>query len=394
MSEEELRQEAVRRRRLGENAEEIAAALGRTSRWVRKWVARADDEATNATWAQGHSRAPVHSPSRTPDAVRQLIIDARRRLEANPRGQYGALAVAWQLRCMGVDPVPGRWTIERVIADAGLAKARRRPSGYVSKAVPYPARLAPEPGTTHQVDMVGPRHLDGGVAFNVLNLIDIGSHSADSEILLAPRPNLVAAALVAMWGRVGVPRVAQMDNASNFRGAIPPAWQYFGPVVAACLDLDVTARFIPVREPWRNGVIEHFNDVWDKSFFRTERFAGIDHLQVENRAFVAFHNAEHRYSAHGGRSPDEICDGRLRYLPVADYRVPTVLPARGRIEVVRYVRSNRIVDLFGKRIILDADHAHQYVTAIIKVRSKTLQVITVHGEIVHEGAFNLARTLR
>ena len=40
--------------------------------------------------------------------------------------------------------------------------------------------------------------------------------------------------------------------------------------MAACLDLDVTARFIPVREPWRNGVIEHFNDVWDKSFFRTK----------------------------------------------------------------------------------------------------------------------------
>ena len=62
--------------------------------------------------------------------------------------------------------------------------------------------------------------------------------------------------------------------------------------------------------------------------------------------------------------------------------------------MVRYVRSNQIVDLFGKRITLDADHAHQYVTTIIKVRSKTLQVITVNGEIVHEGVFNLARTLR
>ncbi|HZU45788.1 MAG TPA: hypothetical protein VFA16_00810, partial [Mycobacterium sp.] len=373
--------------------EEIAVSLGRTSRWVRKWAARADEEPGDGLWAADRSRAPLSSPSRTSDELRQLIIDARRRLEADPRGQYGALAVAWQLRRMGVDPIPNRWTIERVITAAGLAKPRRRPAGYVPKGVAYPARLAPEPGTTHQIDMVGPRHLDGGVEFSALNLIDVGSHRAASEILPTTRPNLVAAAVVAMWGRVGVPAVAQFDNASNFRGAIPPAWQHFGPVVAA-LDLDVTVGFIPLREPWRNGVVEHFNDVWDKSFFRTERFAGIDHLRAENRAFVAFHNSEHRYSAHGGASPDEISANRLRYYPVADYQVPDALPARGRIEVVRYVRSNRIVDLFGKRVTLEADHAHQYVTAVIKVRAKTVQIVTVNGEIVHKGDFKLSRTLR
>ena len=169
---------------------------------------------------------------------------------------------------MGVDPVPNRWTIQREIARAGLAKPRRRQPGYVPQGVPYPNSPAPEPGTIHQIDMVGPRHLHRGVEFHALNLInDVGSHEAANEILEAPRPNLLAAGLVAMWSRVGVPQTAQFDNHSNFRGGIPPAYAYFGPVVAACLDLGVTARFIPLREPWRNGVIEHFNDVWDKSFF-------------------------------------------------------------------------------------------------------------------------------
>ncbi len=44
MSEEDLRREAVRRRRAGESAEQVAAALGRTTRWVRKWVVRAEEE--------------------------------------------------------------------------------------------------------------------------------------------------------------------------------------------------------------------------------------------------------------------------------------------------------------------------------------------------------------
>jgi putative transposase len=65
----------------------------------------------------------------------------------------------------------------------------------------------------------------------------------------------------------------------------------------------VTPRFIPVREPWRNGIIEHLNDVWDKSFFRTENVTSIEHLRAENGAFIEFHNQHHRFSAHGGQSP-------------------------------------------------------------------------------------------
>ena len=126
MSEEELRKEAVRRRQGGESAEEVAVALGRTGRWVRKWSARAEEETGNQAWAQSRSRAPRTSPARTPDDLRRAILDARGRLVANPRAQYGPLAVAWELRRMGVDPLPPRWTIERVIAGAGLARPRRR----------------------------------------------------------------------------------------------------------------------------------------------------------------------------------------------------------------------------------------------------------------------------
>jgi putative transposase len=394
VSEEELRKEAVRRRQAGESAEEVAVAVGRTSRWVRKWSARAETETDNQDWAAGRSRAPLTSPTRTAAGLRQSIVDARARLVANPRGQYGPLAVAWELRRMGVDPIPPRWTIERVINAEGLARPRRRQAGYVPKGVAYPTRINPEPGTTHQIDMVGPRHLDGAVEFHALNLIDVGSHAAGSEILAAPRPTLVAAGMAQMWTTLGVPAVAQFDNHSNFRGGIPPAWSHFGPVVATCLDLDVVARFVPLREPWRNGIVEHFNDVWDKSFFRTARFTGLDHLRAENASFVAFHNHHHRYSAHGGASPDEVWAGRLYHPLTRGYQVPTSLPAKGRIEVIRYVRSNRVVDLFGKRLTLGEEHTHQYVTAIIKVRAKQLIVVTINGEIIHDGNFAISRLLR
>lgn len=394
MSEERLRREAVRRRLAGEGPEEIAAALGRTSRWVRKWVARHAEESGQDTWAQSRSRAPHTSPTRTPDELARQILAARERLVANPRAQYGSLAIQWELRRLGVEPIPPSRTIERVLQRAGVSRPRRRSPRYESKGVPYPAPVVVGPGDIHQIDLIGPRHLLGGVEFHALNLIDVGSHEAANDILEVVRPPLLAASLASVWSRMGVPAVAQLDNHANFRGGIQPAYQHFGPVVATCLDLGVTPRFIPLREPWRNGVVEHFNDVWDKSFFRTEVFGGLDHLRAENHAFIQFHNIHHRYAAHGGASPSEIWADRGRNALDPGYRPPTALPGRGRIEVVRYIRSNRRIDLFGKRITVAEDQTYQYVTAIIRVRAKKVTVVTVDGEIIHEGDYAISRVLR
>lgn len=394
MSEEELRQEAVRRRLAGESSAEIAQDLGRTARWVRKWVARYDEQSAEGDWAQSRSRAPHTSPSRTPADVEGQILLAWERLVANPRAQYGSLAIQWELRRLGIDPIPPSRTIERVLTHAGVSRPRRRQGGYVSKGVPYPAPVSVEPGATHQIDMVGPRHLFGAAKFHALNLIDVGSHLAGNEILTELAPPGLARSLTGIWARVGIPAVAQFDNHANFRGGIPPAWQYFSPIVATCLDLGVTPRFIPLREPWRNGIVEHFNDVWDKSFFRTEVFTSIEHLRGENAAFIEFHNTHHRYSAHSGATPNQIWDGRPRRPLSAAYQPPTRLPARGRIEVVRYIRSNRRLDLFGKRLTVAEDQTHQYVTAIIKVRARKVIVASLNGEIIHETDFSLARTLR
>ena len=40
------------------------------------------------------------------------------------------------------------------------------------------------------------------------------------------------------------------------------------------------------------------------------------------------------------------------------------------------------------------NQTHQYVTAIIKIRARKLVVVTINGEIIHHGDFNLSRQLR
>ena len=373
---------------------QVAEALGRSGRWVRKWTARhADAAGQGVDWAQSRSRAPHHSPHRTCPRIRDLVLAARARLESDPRSQYGALAIAWELRHLGLD-VPHVWTINRILADAGVTKPRRRQPGYQSKGAPYPVPKTAAPGEVHQADLVGPRHLDGGIAFHAFNLIDVGSHTVANAIMPVVRPPLIAQSLATVWARVGLPKTIQFDNHSNLRGAIPPRASYFGPVVATCLDLGVTPRFAPLREPWRQGVIEHFNDVWDKTFFRTTRFTDLEHLTRESAAFEAFHNTHHRYSAHGGASPDEMRHNLQLRLPPVDYQPPARLPRKGRIEAIRYIRSDRHIDLWGHKITVADEHAYQYVTALIGVRDKAVTVITRHGEIIHTGPFTVSNTLR
>ena len=73
---------------------------------------------------------------------------------------------------------------------------------------------------------------------------------------------------------------------------------------------------------------------------------GIDCVEIDE--FIAFHNEHHRYSIHGGTTPNQIWQGRLRNPRPTAYHQPAQLPAQGRIEVVRYVGSNRRIDLFGQ----------------------------------------------
>ncbi len=119
-----------------------------------------------------------------------------------------------------------------------------------------------------------------------------------------------------------------------------------------CLEAGVRVHFIPFAEPWRNPVIEHFNDVFDKRFFRTERFSDLAHLRRRARAFERFHNSHHRYSVLKGASPDEH-QKRLGFearLLDPGFEPPTSLPHRGLINFVRLVRSNRELRILGSKI--------------------------------------------
>jgi hypothetical protein len=350
------RREAARRRLAGESPRAIARDLGRTRQWVAKWAARYDPH--DRSWAEGRSRAPRRVANRTAAAVEAQVREVRARLEANPWAQVGAPAIAWELEKLGA-VVPPERTIEEILARSGATK-RKRPGRRASKGIAYPAPAAKRPGDVAQVDLLGPRHLDGGVRFHALNQIDVASHHAGIEIVPDRGDQRVLGALYALWSRHGVPARIQFDNGGPF---VSPTG--LGEVARVCLHEGATPVFIPPREPWRNGTIEHFNDTFEKRFFRTERFTGIEHLAERAGAFERFHNAQHRYSATGGLAPEQITTASKPRAPRPLTELPAGWPAQGKVEFIRFIRSDHKLRLLGRAIPMPDGSAYQYVTATL-----------------------------
>ena len=374
------RREAARRRLAGESPRAIARDLGCTRQWVAKWAARYDPH--DPGWAEGRSRAPRRVARQTDAEVEAQVLVVRRRLEENPWAQVGAPAIAWELEKLGVVAPPER-TIERIVARAGATK-HQHPGRRASKGIPYPAPAARRAGEVVQVDLVGPRHLDGGARFHALNQIDVASHHAGIEIVCDRGDQRVLGALHALWGRHGVPRRIQFDNGGPF---VSPT--SLGEVVRVCLHQDATPVFIPPREPWRNGTIEHFNDTFEKRFYRQERFTDVEHLTERASAFERFHNAQHRYSATGGFAPDETATQSTPRTPVELAELPAGWPKRGKVEFIRFIRSDHKLRILGRAIQLPHGSAYQYVTATLDLaltaEEHNLLISSDQGELLTTG---------
>jgi hypothetical protein len=107
------RASAVQRYLAGENPERICASLGKTTRWLYKWVARHTPD--NPTWFEDQSRRPLSSPYRTPAEIEKIVEMVRLSLY-NKGGFCGNQVIQWDLIDMGVQPVPSLSTIGRIYA--------------------------------------------------------------------------------------------------------------------------------------------------------------------------------------------------------------------------------------------------------------------------------------
>jgi transposase InsO family protein len=363
---------AVQRFLDGEKLESICVSLGCSKTWLYKWVNRCLEG--DPFWVESRSRRPLINPTHTSPEIEEIIKLVRLNLY-NQDLFCGAQAIHWEMEDLGVQPLPSLRTINRILSRQGLT--HRRTGRYEAKGTPYPKLPSLRPNQTHQGDWVGPCYLTGPLRFYSLNVVDTATERCGLHPSVSKAGQQVIEALWTIWKRLGIPDNLQIDNELPFFGS-PVHPRGMGPLIRLCLHIGVEPWFIPMAEPWRNGIVEKFNDRYQQRFLNKVTMSTIPDLLSGSLAFEQRHNSTYRYSKLGGKTPLkalEAANYRLRF-PKQDQppRHRLKKPERGRYHLVRLIRSNLKLDVFGEMFPMPPELEHEYVVATIDVKEQKLKV--------------------
>lgn len=382
----QTRQVAVKRFFKGESPTAICASIGKSRFWLYKWIKRFNSD--NPNWYHDHSRCPLRKPFQTSKEIEEIIKMIRLSLY-NDDLFCGAQAIRWEMEDLGVLPLPSERTISRILARNDLT--HRRTGRYEPKGIPYPGLPSARPNQTHQADLVGPRFLQGPIRFYSQNVIDVSTNRSGIEPLPSKKAQNIVNGFWAIWLRLGIPENLQVDNALSYFGShrYPRG---MGTLIRLCLHLGIELWFIPIAEPWRNGVIEKFNDHYEQKFLNKITMTNFDELARGSLAFENKHNSRYRYSKLGGKTPlmhlsntkTKLCFPTEEEPPVH----PLPKPESGRYHLVRLVRSDLKLHAFGETFSLAPELEHEYVVATVDVKEQKLKIFLGHTQ-VDEFNYNL-----
>jgi transposase InsO family protein len=363
---------AVQRFKSGESPESICTSLGKSKFWLYKWVKRSNED--DGSWYEDRSRRPHVTPNRTAAEIEEIIKMVRLKLY-NQNLFCGAQAILWEMEDLGVTPLPAIRTINRVLAKNELT--HRRTGKYEAKGTAYPVLPSILPNQTHQADLVGPCYLKGPIRFYSLNIIDTATVRCGLHPSLSKSGQMIIDGFWGAWKRMGIPERVQIDNAMSFFGS-PTHPRGMGPLIRLCLHNDVEPWFIPMAEPWRNGMIENFNDRYQQRFLGKVIMTTVEDLQTGSLAFEQRHNSRYRYSKLKGNTPLKALaasDAKLRFPleenpPLHRLKKPEI----GKYHVVRLIRSDLKLNLFGEKFSVPPETMLEYVVATIDVKEQKLKL--------------------
>ena len=281
---------AIQRFKKGESPESICTSLGKSRSWLYKWIGRHLEN--DDSWSDSRSRRPLSFAMYTPAEVEEIVKMVRLNLY-NQDLFCGAQAIYWEMEELGVKPLPSIRNINRILSRNDLT--HRRTGKYEAKGTAYPKLPSLLPNQTHQADLVGPCYLKGPVRFYSLNVVDTATVRCGLHPSISKSGQSILDGLWAIWIRMGIPNHIQIDNAMSFFGS--PAYpRGMGPLIRLCLHNNIEPWFIPMAEPWRNGMIENFNDRYQQMFLGKVVMSSQEELRDGSLVFEQRHNSKYRYS--------------------------------------------------------------------------------------------------
>jgi putative transposase len=298
------------------------------------------------------------------------------RLDLYNKGHFcGAQAIRWEMEGLNVKPLPSIRTINRILSRYELT--HRRTGRYEPKGKRYPALQGTSVNHVHQSDFIGPCYLHGPIRFYSLNTVDLATGRCGIEPVLERDAQATINVFWAIWRRLGLPDHQQVDNEMVFYGS-PTHPRGMGCLIRLCLHYGIELWFIPRNEPWRNGVVEKFNDHYRQKFLDRVEMTDVKSLQKQSRVFEQEHNRHYRYSKLNGRTPLEELgmSNKILRFPREEQAPshPLKKPTRGKYNLVRFIRSDGKIDIFGEKFLVPPETIYEYVTATVDVKEQKLKI--------------------
>jgi putative transposase len=374
-----LRKRAIALHLQGRKKSEIARKLKRSRPWVDRWIERYRAEAPTRSM-QDLSRTPKQRRWSYPERIQRMVVQIRAEREEGKRGKYqyallSAQAIYYELQELGISPIPSSRTIHRWLKRAGKIPERR------SQKAPnptYPMLPCQAVNDIQELDFKGPFYLqDHSHKYYLVALRDKWSKKTALQALANKSMASILDFLVSAWQKMGCPKRLKMDNCLDFRGSNrhPRA---LSQLMRVCLDLGVQPVFIPLREPWRNGVVENLNGLLDRCLVRTKTFETEKQLHQAVQRMETIINTTHRLSTLQGKTPQEFAaHAKLRFPPAHyDWRTRDLRLLKGNVTFIRFVRKSGRITLTAKdKFLVGQPYKWCYVLAIVDVAKRRLNVI-------------------
>jgi putative transposase len=374
-----VRQQAIALHLQGWNKSEIARKVQRSRRWVHRWIDRYEAESPTVS-LQDYSRAPKQIGWAYPERIKRMVLQLRMERERGKRAKYqyalvSAQAIYYELRELRVSPLPSLRTIHLWLKQAGWIPKRksRKPPNPT-----YPELPCKAANDVQELDFKGPFYLqDHSHKYYLMVLRDKVSKKTTLRALANKSMDAILDFLVDAWQRMGCPKRLKMDNCLDFRGSnLYPRSP--SKLMRVCLDLGVEPIFIPLREPWRNGVVENLNGLLARFLFRTHTFETEKQLHQAVQRMETILNTMHRLPALQGKTPQEFtAQAKLHYPPARyDWRMRDLRLLKGKVTFIRLVRKSGRITLTAKdKFLIGKKYKWQYVMANVDIAKKRLNVI-------------------
>ncbi len=152
-----------------------------------------------------------------------------------------------------------------------------------------------------------------------------------------------------------------------------------GPLIRLCLHYGIELWFVPPAEPWRNGVVEQFNNQYEQKFLGKVPMRTKEELRKGALAFECKHNSRYRYGKLNGKTPlnalAQYGNKRLRFPPeLPAPQTPLDKPKTGYYHLIRLIRSDRKLNIFSERFRVSPELQYEYVVATIDVKEQKLKL--------------------